>query len=99
MPEKGANPIKPMKVKTSSPVPLSVKVPSPNDPQIQCGLDKKTSAKFEKTEANEFPAHLNAIVNAMVDSSVKFGGSPLCTVGNDLSSLHGGHQKDKDNTT
>lgn len=76
-----------MKVKTSSPVPLSVKVPSPNDPQIQCGLDKKTSAKFEKTEANEFPAHLNAIVNAMVDSSVKFGGSPLCTVGNDLIEL------------
>lgn len=93
---KVANPIKPIKVKTSSPVPLSVKVPSPNDPQIQCGLDKNTSAKFEKTEANEFPAHLNAIVNAMVDGSVKFGGSPLI-VSNDLSSLHGGHQKDEDN--
>lgn len=76
-----------MKVKTSSPVPLSVKVPSPNDPQIQCGLDKNTSAKFEKTEANEFPAHLNAMVNAMVDGSVKSGGSPLCIAGNDLSSL------------
>ena len=93
---KFANPIKPMKVKTSSPVPLSVKVPSPNNPQIQCGLDKNTSAKFEKTEANEFPAHLNAIVNAMVDGSVKFGGSPLIA-NNDLSSLRGGHQKDEDN--
>lgn len=72
-----------MKVKTSSPVPLSVKVPSPNDPQIQCGLDKNTSAKFEKTEANEFPAHLNA----MVDGSVKSGGSPHCIAVNDLSSL------------
>ena len=85
-----------MKVKTSLPVPLSVKVSSPNDLQIQCSLHKSTSAKFEKTEANEFPAHLNAIVNAMVDGSVKFGGSPLI-VSNDLSSLHGGHQKDEDN--
>ena len=40
---------------------------------LQCGLDKNTSAKFEKTEANEFALHLNAIVNAMVDGSVKFG--------------------------
>lgn len=72
-----ANPMKPMKVKTSSPVPLSVKVPSPNDPQIQCGLDKNTSAKVEKTEAKEFPSHLNAIVNAMVDGSVKLVHSVL----------------------
>ena len=78
-----------MKVKTSSPVPLSVKVPSPNDPQIQCGLNKNTSAKVEKTEAKEFPAHLNAIVNAMVDGSVKFGGGSLCIVarGNDYFEL------------
>lgn len=40
---------------------------------LQCGLDKNTSAKLEKTEANEFALHLNAIVNAMVDGSVKFG--------------------------
>ena len=40
---------------------------------LQCGLDKNTSAKFEKTEANDFALHLNAIVNAMVDGSVKFG--------------------------
>lgn len=63
---------------------------------IQCGLDKNTSAKVEKTEAKEFPAHLNTIVNAMVDGSVKLVHS---IVGNDLSSLHGGHEKDEDNIT
>ena len=52
---KFTNPNKPMKVSTSSPVTLSVKVPSLNNPQIQCGLDKNTSAKFEKTEANSPP--------------------------------------------
>lgn len=51
---------------------LQCAIKEQEDPQVQCGLDKNTSAKFEKTEAYEFPAQLNTIVNTMVDGSVKF---------------------------
>lgn len=43
-----------------------------------------------------FPGHKDALVNSIIDGSVKFKGSPLIML-QDLQGLKGGHGKDEDN--
>ncbi|KAK3714762.1 hypothetical protein QZH41_001562 [Actinostola sp. cb2023] len=65
-------------------------------PQVHSGLDEDTLEKVAKTEAHVFPGYKDALVNSIVDGSVKFKGSPLITL-QDLQGLKGGQVKDEDN--